>query len=278
MDTAQALAEARTLAAAAAERAGVVVRPVTATADLAAVEALLAAVWQHPPGSVELDITLLAALARTGNYVAGAFRGDDLVGATVGFRAEPFPVTLHSHVTGVDRDRAARGTGGALKAHQRQWCLERGITAVRWTVDPLQARNARLNVHRLGAGWVEFTPDYYGDLVDGLNRGAGSDRLLLEWDLTRGADGRGSPRGRTATTLRRGTSGEPIHGGEPAAYQRLEIPRDIDRLRAQDPATAQRWREALGALLPDLIAAGRPLLDFDDDGAYVVGPPPEESA
>jgi len=256
-------------------RAQVSVRSVTSTEELVAVEALLARVWQHPPGSVELDVTLLAALARSGNYVAGAFRGDELVGATVGFRGEPVPVTLHSHVTGVDRSRAEPGTGTALKAHQRVWCLERGITAVRWTVDPLQARNARLNIGRLGAGWLSFHPDYYGALRDGLNRDVGSDRLLLEWDLTRLPADRAPERtgaGTVSAVLARGPEGEPVRGPVPPAYCRVEIPTDIDGLRATDPTLAARWREAVRAVLPELIAAGRRLIDFDESGAYVVAP------
>lgn len=262
-------------------RAQVSVRPVTSTDELVAMEALLARVWQHPPGSVEVDVTMLAALARSGNYVVGAFRDAELVGATVGFRGEPFPVTLHSHVTGVDRSRSAPGTGTALKAHQRAWCLERCMTAVRWTVDPLQARNARLNIGRLGADWVSFHPDYYGDLRDGLNADVGSDRLLLEWDLTRLPTDRtaelAAAAGVTQTVLARGGSGEPVLGPVPTTYGRLEIPTDIDGLRATDPELARRWRDALRTLLPGLIADGRRVIDFDQSGAYVVAPKRRQS-
>lgn len=274
------LEQAREALAAAEERAGVSVRPVTETPELSAMEALLAKVWQHPPGSVEVDVTMLAALARSGNYVAGAFRshqrGEELIGATVAFRAAPFPVTLYSHVTGVDRTRSAPGTGSALKAHQRVWCLERDITGVRWTVDPLQARNARLNVGRLGASWVSFHHDYYGTLRDGLNRDVGSDRVLLEWDLRRtpadlAAERAAAHKAGPTAALNRGSAGEPLVGPVPTGYARLEIPTDIDALRASDPDLARAWREALGTLLPDLIAADRRLIDFDD-GAYLVAP------
>lgn len=284
----EALAEATTALERASAHAQVSVRPVTGTGELAAMETLLARVWQHPPGSVEVDVTMLAALARSGNYVAGAFRrgddepgdGEELVGATVGFRSEPFPVTLHSHVTGVDTARALPGTGSALKAHQRVWCLQRAITAVRWTVDPLQARNARLNIGRLGADWVGFVPDYYGDLRDGLNADVGSDRLLLQWDLTRLAADRDAERAAAAaattqgegTVLARGAAGEPVAGPVPTAYGRLEIPADIDALRATDPDLARQWREALRTLLPGLISSGRRVIDFDEGGAYVVAP------
>ena len=269
-----ALAEAGEAVDRATARAQVDVRPITDTAELAEVEALFAAVWEHPPGSVELDITLLAALARSGNYVVGAFRADQLVGASAGFLCEPFPRTLHSHVTGVDRKRAAVGTGTALKAYQRLWCLERGITGVRWTVDALQSRNARLNVGRLGAGWRSFHVNYYGALRDGLNQGTGSDRLLLHWDLTATASDRSGTPETTHTLLTRGPAGEPVLGTAPTAHSRLEIPRDIDALRASDPDLAQRWRDTLRDVLPGLIAGGWRVVDFDERGAYVIAPPP----
>ena len=134
----------------------------------------------------------------------------------------------------MDRQRAARGTGTALKAYQRLWCLERGITGVRWTFDALQARNARLNMGRLGAGWASFHVDYYGVLRDGLNRDTGSDRLLLHWDLSRTAADRDAQRPAevTHTLLSVGPAGEPVLGAVPTAPTRLEIPTDIDALRA----------------------------------------------
>lgn len=275
-----ALQEAREVMEQATARAGVRVRPLTETEDLVEMEALFTAVWEHPPGSVELDISLLAALARSGNYVVGAFREGSLVGATAGFLCEPFPVTLYSHVTGVDRQRAARGTGTALKAYQRLWCLERGITGVRWTFDALQARNARLNMGRLGAGWASFHVDYYGVLRDGLNRDTGSDRLLLHWDLSRTAADRDAQRPAevTHTLLSVGPAGEPVLGAVPTAPTRLEIPTDIDALRASDPALAQRWRDTLREVLPGLIATGWQVVDFDDRGAYVIAPPQQEES
>lgn len=271
----QALQEAREAVCRAADRAQVEVRPMTVTSELAQTEALLAAVWEHPPGVVELDVSLITALARSGNYVVGAFRDGDLVGATAGFRCEPFPTALYSHVTGVDRERALPGTGSALKAYQRQWCLEHGLTEVRWTVDALQARNARLNIGRLGADWLSFHVDYYGELRDGLNRDTGSDRLLLRWDVTRTAGQRPAPPTVTQPLLTRGPDGEPVLGARPTAYCRLEIPRDIDAMRAGDPALAQLWREAVGSVLPDLIDGGWRAVDFDEGGAYVVAPPEE---
>lgn len=267
---------ARRTAHAAAERADVAVRPMNDVAELAQAEALLARVWRHAPGSVEVDISMLMALARTGHYVVGAFRHDTLVGATVGFRCEPFPVTLYSHVTGVLREAAMSGTGTALKLYQRMWCLERGMTGVRWTFDPLQARNARLNVHRLQARSVQFSPDYYGMLRDGLNADHGSDRLLVHWDLTVFGGRRPDfDAGRTApAVVQVGAEGEPLCTDVPTAtHCRVHIPSDIDALRAHHPELAHRWRATVGAVLAELFERGWQVVDFDTSSAYVLRRP-----
>ena len=50
-----------------------------------------------------------------------------------------------------------------------------------WTYDPLESRNAYLNVHKLGAACRSYIRDYYGPMADGLNVGLPSDRLRVEW-------------------------------------------------------------------------------------------------
>ena len=98
-----------------------------------------------------------------------------LIGAAVAF----FGIDhLHSHITGVDPATQSRGVGFALKLHQRAWALDRRIESVHWTFDPLVGRNAYFNLHKLGARAIEYLPDFYGRMTDGINGGdATSDRL-----------------------------------------------------------------------------------------------------
>ena len=70
-----------------------------------------------------------------------------------------------------------RGVGRALKLAQRAHCLDVGIEEVRWTFDPMVARNARFNLVKLGAEATRLLPDFYGEMTDRLNR---DDRLLGE--------------------------------------------------------------------------------------------------
>ena len=44
--------------------------------------------------------------------------------------------------------------------------MAQGIAIIRWTFDPLLARNAHLNVHKLGAICDRFARNYYGPMTD----------------------------------------------------------------------------------------------------------------
>ena len=77
------------------------------------------------------------------------------------------------------------GLGEALKLAQRAQALDQGIHLVRWTFDPLLARNAWLNVGKLGAVIDGFERAFYGAMQDVLNAGERSDRAFIAWDLRR---------------------------------------------------------------------------------------------
>lgn len=134
----------------------------------------------------------LQTLAGTGHFVVGAYRQDELVACSVGLLAtDPkLPAEdqrvnrLHSDITGVKPLLQNKGFGLALKRYQREWALKRGISTITWTVDPLIHRNAYFNLSKLRATVVDYKPDYYGDLDDGINTGEITDRLLMSWSLT----------------------------------------------------------------------------------------------
>jgi predicted GNAT superfamily acetyltransferase len=136
------------------------VRPLSTLADVRAASALLDRIWQERR---VMGAPLLRAMAAHGGQVLGAFDGGELIGALVGLvglTEEARPV-LHSHITGVAPETQHRGVGFELKRAQRDWCLARGIDVVTWTMDPMVARNARFNLHKLGAEGVKFHRDYY---------------------------------------------------------------------------------------------------------------------
>ena len=225
---------------------GVAIRELHTAAEMADASRVMAAVWRTDVAMMEPG--LLVALAHTDNYVAGAFDGDRMIGICVGFFHAPDERALHSHIAGVLPGSAGSGVGRALKEHQREWTLARGATRMTWTFDPLIARNAHFNIRRLGVRVIEYLPDLYGPMTDGLNRGEPSDRLFVEWDLSRPAD------------LPPASTREP---------RMIPVPADIETLRVDDPSAARSARLALRDQLGPLLSTGWRVVDFAD-GAYVL--------
>ncbi|MFI6816288.1 GNAT family N-acetyltransferase [Nonomuraea sp. NPDC050328] len=229
--------------------------------DLQRVADLFDEVWKPEPGNPPVPLDLMVAFAHAGCYVAGAFDGQELVGASVGFLGAG--ASLHSHVTGVRA--AGRGVGYALKRHQREWCLERGLETIKWTFDPLVRRNAHFNLTKLGARPEEYLEDFYGELRDELNAGDRSDRLLAVWRLTEEAGARPVPGGAGVVLDEDGRAHE---ADTPVVL--VATPRDIEALRRREPERARAWRPAMRQALGGLMATGGKVVGFTDAGHYVV--------
>jgi predicted GNAT superfamily acetyltransferase len=90
---------------------------------------------------------------------------------------------LHSHMLAVRQAYRNKGIGLRLKLEQRIDALARGIRHMEWTFDPLEIKNAYLNIHRLGAVVCEYRPDFYGVSSSRLQGGLPTDRLVAEWEL-----------------------------------------------------------------------------------------------
>ncbi|MDE3063393.1 MAG: GNAT family N-acetyltransferase [Acidobacteriota bacterium] len=94
----------------------------------------------------------------------------------------PLPY-LHSHMLAVREPWRNRGIGTQLKLEQRREALKRGIRRMEWTFDPLEIRNAYLNIHKLGAIVRTYHADFYGVSSSRLQGGLQTDRLVAEWML-----------------------------------------------------------------------------------------------
>jgi predicted GNAT superfamily acetyltransferase len=266
---------------AAALASGVSVREVTDLADLDAVAALFAEIWGRPE-SPPLPLELLRAFGKAGNYVGGAFEGDRLVGACVGFFHAPDEDALHSHIAGVAGGLAGRHIGFALKLHQRAWAMLRGVSEIAWTFDPLVSRNAYFNLVKLAARPDEYLPNFYGAMPDSINGADDSDRLLVRWVLRDPAvaaacSGRVAPSvvddeltAGATLGVDIGPDGEPVPGSLNGSTVLVAVPPDISRLRATDPALAARWRRSVREALTALVADGASIAGFDRAGWYIV--------
>jgi chorismate synthase len=142
-------------------------------------------IWNHP----DLDITPVhnfCASVETGGIVLGAYAGRVLAGYAYSFPAViRGRLAQHSHHLAVRAEYQGFGLGKRLKWDQRREALSRGFRLITWTYDPLQARNANLNLHVLGAAGRTFIENLYGRTPAlTLEEGVATDRLLLEWPIT----------------------------------------------------------------------------------------------
>jgi predicted GNAT superfamily acetyltransferase len=261
----------------AARVAGISVRELAAIDDFAAVGRLFHDIWRPAVDSPLVTTELLRALTKAGNYLAGAFDGDELVGACLGFFGAPAAGAMHSHIAGVRSSMTGRSVGFALKLHQRAWALRRGVGVIAWTFDPLVARNAYFNLAKLGAGAAEYLPDFYGRVDDEVNGDDETDRLLVRWDLdapevVAACAGRPHTVALQHATVALGRTGDgaPATGRLDAPMLLVAAPTDVAALRAADPRRAKEWRVAVRDVLGGLLADGARIIGFDRAGWYAV--------
>jgi predicted GNAT superfamily acetyltransferase len=153
-------------------------------ADLEACVLLQRAVWGLSDVEVTSAIQLKATLFAGGLlHLAEAVDGQPIAFAYAFPGVRDGVPHLHSDMLGVLPEYQERGIGGRLKWAQRKDALARGLSRVTWTFDPLQARNANLNLRRLGGAAIEFLENFYGLTSSSLHHGLPTDRLLVRWDL-----------------------------------------------------------------------------------------------
>jgi predicted GNAT superfamily acetyltransferase len=141
------------------------------------------AVWGYSDNDLIPKRVFIVA-DRIGGQVIGAFDRETLVGFAMslpGYRdGKPY---LHSHMLAVLPQYRNAGLGRRLKLAQRDDALARGIDRMEWTFDPLEIKNAHLNIVRLGAIVRRYMRDFYGPSTSPLQGGLPTDRLVAEWWL-----------------------------------------------------------------------------------------------
>ncbi len=158
-----------------------IVRPITDLRELAKCVELQREAW----GLADIEIIparMLVTQSRVGGLVLGAFEGNTLIGflnAMPGIRdGAPY---WYSQMLAVQKDYRNRGIGAELKLAQRQHALERGIHLIEWTFDPLESKNAYLNIAKLGVIVRRYYVNLYGATASQTQQGLESDRTIAEW-------------------------------------------------------------------------------------------------
>jgi predicted GNAT superfamily acetyltransferase len=153
---------------------------------------------------------------RIGGLVLGAFDEDRLIGflsSMPGIRdGAPY---WYSQMLAVRKDFRNRGIGADLKVAQRDHARQRGIHLIEWTFDPLESKNAYLNIVKLGVIVRRYYVNLYGATASELQQGLESDRLIAEWWIDH-------PRVNIEGDVRR-----------------VYVPADIQTLKKQSPKSAQ---------------------------------------
>ena len=217
------------------------IREATETQDLLLMESLERQIWGYSDDAV-VGKEMLIALRFEGACVALAWDHDTPIGLVMSFPTRDAH-TQHSHMAGVLPAYQGKGVAYQLKQFQKAWSLERGITRIVWTYDPLRAVNAYFNIAKLGATCRRYLPHFYGEM-GGINAGAASDRILAEWDLL-------EPEGKAVQLEPHIPSVNTLEDGlmvnanfkleQPQLY--FELPQNYSTLLEQDPAKAIVWRE-----------------------------------
>lgn len=166
----------------------------------------------------------------------------------------------------------ARGAhlGERLKHYQRDLVRAVGVETMYWTFDPLVARNAHLNLNRLGARAVEYVPNMYGsDTGSPLHGALATDRLVAAWDLTSPGE---SPNGvgRSAAHLESSAAvlvNPTAPDGRPelsdfmldVPHVHIAVPHDFD---AEPPERRALWRAVTRDAFRNYLGAGYEVTGF----------------
>jgi predicted GNAT superfamily acetyltransferase len=159
----------------------IVIRDCHELNELHAAVALQKEVWNFTDAEL-VPLRLFVVAEKVGGQVIGAFEGNDMVGfalAVPGVRGgHPY---LHSHMLAVRKDFRNAGLGRRIKLFQREQAIARGFELIEWTFDPLEIKNAYLNIEKLGAIARRYTINQYGITSSPLQGGLPTDRLIAEW-------------------------------------------------------------------------------------------------
>jgi predicted GNAT superfamily acetyltransferase len=240
--------------------------------DYAGCEELSRSIW----GAAERNVVpreLLLTMQLNGGIVQGAWLPDGtIVGFVFGFLGErDGRRRLCSHQLGVLPAYRGTGLGVRLKLAQAEEARRRGLELITWTFDPLEARNAYINLHRLGGVAWRYDRDHYGVMDDDLNRGLATDRFEAEWWLMK-------PRSVPAVDqpivmLGVGRDGHPRRidvDVREASSALIAVPTDFQAIKLQSMELARLWRTETRAAFEAALAAGLIAVDFQRDGVYVM--------
>ena len=240
----------------------ITIRKCESMEELQACVTLQKEVWNFDDVDL-VPLRMFVVSRKIGGQIIGAFDGNELVGF-----AFSIPGTrsghsyLHSHMLAVRQSWRNYGLGRRLKLAQRDDALLRGFDLLEWTFDPLEIKNAHLNLARLGAIARRYSINHYGYSSSPLQGGLPTDRLVAEWWL----------RSKRVVNL--------LEKKQPPEFQtvtRIEVPAQIYAWKAsaaERPKAAEiqkRNREQFLAAFRQGLVALSYRRDEQDNGTFLLG-------
>jgi predicted GNAT superfamily acetyltransferase len=279
------------------------IRKLAGAADLELVQTLEKKIWNLADIDV-LSLTWAIASVEAGAIWIGAFDGEKLVGFAFAFPGiSDGRVGFHSHQLGVSAEYRDSDIGFRLKVAQRQHVMAvrfggsylhepRGaggrdgesadpgrVAEITWTYDPLQSKNAHLNIFKLGVVCSSYKVDFYGPETSSVFHRNGTDRLWVKWPITsrRVLERLGAKKTNLRAEILDALS--TVHplilftgDGRPAASnledalarQRIaiEIPSDINSVEQKAPELAREWRKGTRWAFTESFNAGFHIAEF----------------
>jgi predicted GNAT superfamily acetyltransferase len=230
--------------------------------ELSACVSLQKEVWNFTDAEL-VPLRMFVVAEKIGGQVIGAFDNGKLVAFALslpGSRAGH--CYLHSQMLAVGSEYRNAGLGRQIKLFQRKDALARGFELMEWTFDPLEIKNAYLNLERLGAVARRYHVNQYGLTSSPLQGGLPSDRLVAEWWLRSK---------RVESLLDEGPASEFV------TLKTISVPGQIYEWKAS-PATRERAREVQERNRKDFLQAfsdGLAVLGYErdpqGDGKFLLG-------
>ncbi len=151
--------------------------------EMTACVALQKEVWKFTDAEL-MPLRMFVVAEKIGGQVIGAFDNGKLAAFALAVPgARGGHSYLHSQMLAVRDGYRDAGLGRQIKLFQREDALARGFELIEWTFDPLEIKNAYLNIERLGAIARRYNVNQYGTTSSPLQGGLPSDRLVAEWWL-----------------------------------------------------------------------------------------------
>jgi predicted GNAT superfamily acetyltransferase len=257
----------------------ITIEPVKSEIGFQQCQDILIKVWDLANGG-ERNIIPTRILQISHHYGGVVLAAHSAEGEIIGF-AWAFPAMdadgkpfLFSDTLAVLPQYRDQGIGARLKFAQREWAMRHNLETIRWTYDPLEARNGYLNIARLGGLARTYKCNAYGVGTTGPNKGLETDRVTIDWHLN-------TPRVQECALGKRPADQPPelpscieIGSGNGEIVPRhielgfkepellVPLPLNFQRLKGQDIGLAKRWRLAIREVCEAYFAQGYAIVDF----------------